>query len=83
VWVTGIGSMMTVHFTPAPPRTAAEADAADPQLRELLFFDLLERGIHVARRGMVALSLPVGDAECGALADAFGAFLADRAPLLG
>jgi len=83
VWVTGIGSMMTVHFTPAPPRTAAEADAADPQLRELLFFDLLERGIHVARRGMVALSLPVGDAECDALADAFGAFLADRAPLLG
>jgi len=83
VWVTGIGSMMTVHFTPAPPRTAAEADAADPQLRELLFFDLLERGIHVARRGMVALSLPIGDAECDALADAFGAFLADRAPLLG
>jgi len=82
VSVTGAGSMMAVHFTPAPPRNAAEADAADPLLGELLFFDLLERGIHVARRGMIALSLPVGDAECDALADAFAAFLADRAPLL-
>jgi glutamate-1-semialdehyde 2,1-aminomutase len=83
VWVTGAGSMMAVHLTPAPPRCAADADAADPLLRELLFFDLLERGIHIAARGMVALSLPVGDAECDALAEAFAVFLAERRPLLG
>ena len=82
MWVTGAGSMMAFHFTPAPPRNAADADAADPRLRELLFFDLLERGIHIARRGMVALSLPVGDAECDALADAFSVFLAERQQLL-
>jgi glutamate-1-semialdehyde 2,1-aminomutase len=82
VWITGAGSMMAVHFTRVPPRCAADADTADPLLAELLFFDLLERGIHIARRGMVALSLPVGDAECDALADAFAAFLADRGPLL-
>jgi glutamate-1-semialdehyde 2,1-aminomutase len=82
VCVTGAGSMMAVHFTPAPPTCAADADAADPLLRDLLFFDLLERGIHVARRGMIALSLPVGDAECDALAGAFTAFLADRHSLL-
>lgn len=82
VWVTGAGSMMAVHFTPAPPRCAADADAADPLPRELLFLDLLERGIHIARRGMVALSLPVGDAECDALAEAFEVFLTERGPLL-
>jgi glutamate-1-semialdehyde 2,1-aminomutase len=82
VWVTGAGSMMAIHFTSAPPRCAADADAADPLLRELLFFDLLERGIHIAPRGMIALSLPVGDAERAALADAFTVFLAERRPLL-
>lgn len=50
-------------------------------LRELLFFDLLERGIHIATRGMIALSLPVGVAECDALAEAFEMFLAERKPL--
>ena len=83
VWVTGVGSMMAFHFTPAPPRCAADADAADPLLRELLFFDLLERGIHIARRGMIALSLPVGDPECNTLVDAFAEFLTERRPLLG
>jgi len=82
MWVTGVGSMMAVHFTPAPPRCAADADAADPLLGELLFFDLLELGIHIAPRGMIALSLPVGDSECDALADAFAAFLTNRQPLL-
>jgi glutamate-1-semialdehyde 2,1-aminomutase len=82
VQVTGAGSLMAVHFTATPPRCAAEVDAADPRLRELLFFDLLERGIHVARRGMVALSLPVGDAECDAFAAAFERFLADRREVL-
>jgi glutamate-1-semialdehyde 2,1-aminomutase len=83
VWVTGVGSMMTVHFTPAPPRCAADAGAADPLLGELLFFDLLERGIHIARRGMIALSLPVGDAECDALAEAFAVFLTERRDQVG
>jgi glutamate-1-semialdehyde 2,1-aminomutase len=81
--VTGLGSMLALHFTAGPPRCAADADAADPRLVELLFFDLLERGLHIARRGMVALSLPVGDAECDAFVDAVAAFLTERGTLLG
>jgi len=82
VWVTGVGSMMAIHFASASPRCAADADAADPLLRELLFFDMLERGIHIAPRGMIALSLPVGDAECDALEEALDVFLAERRTLL-
>jgi glutamate-1-semialdehyde 2,1-aminomutase len=79
---SGIGSMLAVHFLAEPPRTAADADRADPRLRELFFLDLLERGIHVARRGMVALSLAVGDTECDQFAAAVEAFLADRREFL-
>jgi glutamate-1-semialdehyde 2,1-aminomutase len=43
------------------------------RVKDLLYFALLRRGVYMARRGMVALSLPFGDAEC----NAFAAALAD------
>ena len=33
-----------------------------------MFFELLARGVFMARRGFVALSLPFGEAECDLLA---------------
>jgi len=80
--VTGRGSMMSFHFTDTPPRNAADAAAANQGLKELLFLDLLERGYYIARRGMVALSLMVGDAECEGFAAAVDDFLDARAPLV-
>jgi glutamate-1-semialdehyde 2,1-aminomutase len=80
--VTGRGSMMAFHFAPAPPRDAAEAAAANQPLKELLFLDLLERGWYIARRGMVALSLLVEDAERAGFHAAVEEFLDLRAPLI-
>jgi glutamate-1-semialdehyde 2,1-aminomutase len=58
---TGRGSMLTLH--PGGPQALADA------VKELLFLDLLEAGVSIARRGMVALSLPVTEADLdGALA---------------
>ncbi|WP_137177879.1 aspartate aminotransferase family protein [Roseomonas sp. AR75] len=82
VQVTGRGSMMAFHVAQQPPRNAAEAAAGSQPLKELLFLDLLERGFYVARRGMVALSLAVGEAERAAFAEAVAEVLALRAPLL-
>ncbi len=80
--VTGVGSLFAVHFLAEPPTNAAAADRADPRLRELFFLDLLERGMYLARRGMVALSLAVGDAECDRFVAAVEAFRADRREFL-
>ncbi len=80
--VTGLGSMMAVHFTAAPIARPADAANTDPRLKELFFFDMLEAGIWLARRGMINLSLPIGDAECDRLAAAFEEFLASRRSLL-
>ncbi|MGG5808540.1 aminotransferase class III-fold pyridoxal phosphate-dependent enzyme [Falsiroseomonas sp. CW058] len=82
VQVTGRGSMMAFHFAVAPPRDAAEAAAGSQKLKELLFLDLLERGWYVARRGMVALSLAVGEEECAGFRAAVEEFLDLRAPLI-
>jgi glutamate-1-semialdehyde 2,1-aminomutase len=79
---TGIGSMLALHTTSAPIRSAEDAAKADGRLKELLFFDLLEHGIWIARRGMLALSLPIGDGECDRLISALTEFVESRASLV-
>ena len=82
VHITGRGSMMAFHVAPRPPRDAAEASAGDQAGKELLFLDLLERGFYVARRGMIALSLVVGETELRAFREAVEEVFALRAALL-
>nr|WP_294509271.1 aminotransferase class III-fold pyridoxal phosphate-dependent enzyme [uncultured Rhodopila sp.] len=79
---TGIGSMLAVHAARGPVTCPADAARADQKLKELFFFDMLSHGIWLARRGMMALSLPIGDAECDALAAAVEEFLSARRSLL-
>ena len=43
---------------------------------------MLARGIWLARRGMMTLCLPIGDAECDKLAAAVQDFLETRRSLL-
>lgn len=54
---TGRGSMMAAHFNEGPIRNEADADRGDQGLLELFYFDLLDRGIYIARRGMIVLNL--------------------------
>ncbi|HZS81621.1 MAG TPA: aspartate aminotransferase family protein [Stellaceae bacterium] len=82
VQFTGRGSMMNIHFTRHPIRRKADVKHVDPDLAGLFFFDLLERGLYVARRGMLNLSLPIGKTETDALAAAFEEFVTVRGNLL-
>jgi glutamate-1-semialdehyde 2,1-aminomutase len=80
---TGIGSLLGLHPTPGPIADPHDAEHADDRLRELLFFDLLDRGWYVARRGFVSLSLAVTDAHLDAFVAAVRAALESRAALWG
>jgi glutamate-1-semialdehyde 2,1-aminomutase len=80
---TGVGSMLTVHFRGGAIDRPYKPDAAEDGLRELFFFDMLAAGIYLARRGMVALSLPVTDADGARYVAAVEEFVAARRPLLG
>jgi glutamate-1-semialdehyde 2,1-aminomutase len=81
VQFTGIGSMLAVHTMRGAVRSPADAAKSDAKLKELFFFDLLAHGIWLARRGMMTVSLPIGDAECNQLADAVQEFLSVRRSL--
>ncbi len=79
---TGLGSVMQLHATDRPLRSAADLAGTDDRVKALLFFDLLERGIFLARRGLVALSLPFGDAQAEEFVAALEAVVAARSSLL-
>ena len=72
--VTGLGSVMNLH--------AAAEPAAAAVIKDLVFFDLVARGFYLARRGLIALSLPVTDAETGAFIDAMAEIIAARRSVL-
>ncbi len=75
--VCGMGSLMTIHTVSGPVHSPADLTDADPVLKELLFHELVERGIYLAPRGYIAMSAAIDDADCDrfvdALADAVGA----------
>jgi glutamate-1-semialdehyde 2,1-aminomutase len=48
------------------------------QLHKLLHLDLLAQGYYIARRGYMALSLPMGEAEIDGFCAAFEEVLATR-----
>ena len=70
---TGYGSMAGLHFTRGPVRRVSDLPAA-PELRALLHLHMLEAGYSYARRGFVALSLPLAEPEIDGFAAAVEAF---------
>ena len=72
---SGLGSLLQLHATAGPIRSADDLVGADERLKALVFFGLLARGVYLARRGFMALSLPWGEAECERLEQALGEVL--------
>ncbi|MBV7332809.1 aspartate aminotransferase family protein [Chloroflexi bacterium TSY] len=79
---TGLGSMMTAHMTDMPLRTFSDLTNSNSQLKELFFFDMLAAGVWVPTRGMVNLSIPIGNDECDTLVGAVEQFIEERSAFL-
>ncbi len=73
--VTGLGSLMTIHFLHETPRRPTDLKAQDPRLKRLFHLAMLERGIYLSPRGMLALSLPMTEIETDALLAAVDSFI--------
>jgi glutamate-1-semialdehyde 2,1-aminomutase len=84
VQVTGQGSMMCLH--PSAVRIERPTDVPqDPDVaaaRALIHLGLIERSQYTARRGMIVLSLPMGQPELEGLVAAVEDVLDSLAPLL-
>jgi glutamate-1-semialdehyde 2,1-aminomutase len=80
---TGVGSMIGVHMTAAPIRSAADAAKGHAGLLDLFYFDLLARGVWFAKRGMMTLSIALDEADADKLVATVEEFVETRAPLFG
>lgn len=79
---TGSGCLMMVHFKAPPIVRPGQLVDEDPRYKRLFHVAMMERGIYIAYRGMVALSLPIGDAEIGRFLGAVDDFVATYSALL-
>jgi glutamate-1-semialdehyde 2,1-aminomutase len=72
---TGYGSMVGLHFTRGPIRRIADIPPASAE-RALLHLHVLEHGYSYARRGFVALSVPLSQDDVDGFAAAVESFFA-------
>jgi glutamate-1-semialdehyde 2,1-aminomutase len=85
----GVGSILAMHFNGGsikrPEDTWAKDEAGEKRqsdLLKLMHLDMMELGQYFARRGMMALSLPIGKPEFDAFEAALDEFLTVRGPVL-
>lgn len=79
--VSGVGSLMQVHFTGKEVKNSADALSGSAELRELFFYDMLKRGIFVARRGAIHPMTVHTREQLQTFIDAVREFLTERATL--
>ncbi|HET6159264.1 MAG TPA: aminotransferase class III-fold pyridoxal phosphate-dependent enzyme [Dongiaceae bacterium] len=83
---TGAGSFVGMHFTRDEIRRPGDLDPADAdrrtKLQNLMHLDLIAAGQFYARRGFIALMLPVTDGEIDTFAGAVEEFVTSRKSLL-
>ena len=79
---SGRSSLMNIHPLVGPISKPDDLAKADDRVRELLFLDLLEQGFYMARRGFIALSLAIGDAEIDGFVKALAAIIDKRREVL-
>ncbi|MDH6573684.1 glutamate-1-semialdehyde 2,1-aminomutase [Streptomyces sp. SAI-117] len=75
IQATGVGSILGLHFQRSPIVSGRHIDPA-PDRRKLLHLELMLRGFYLARRGYLALPLPVTDADLASFVDAVGEVVA-------
>ncbi|KAH6712453.1 glutamate-1-semialdehyde 2,1-aminomutase family protein [Leptodontidium sp. MPI-SDFR-AT-0119] len=80
--VTGVGSLMTLHFSTKDVRSAADVQESLVGLKELFFFDMLKKGFFLAQRGMISLMTVTTKAELESFVEAVGQFLRERKDLV-
>ncbi|MEZ5833617.1 MAG: aminotransferase class III-fold pyridoxal phosphate-dependent enzyme [Dongiaceae bacterium] len=83
---TGVGSFVGMHFSRSEIRRPGDLDPAQAErrtkLQNLMHFDLIAASQFYARRGFIALMLPITDAEIDRFAGAVEEFVTSRKSLL-
>ena len=78
--VTGLGSLFGLHFTSGPVRNYRDVFASNRELRQRVFWGLMNEGIFCSPNLVLCLSTPMGEPEVDAFVEAFQKVLARNLP---
>lgn len=81
--VLGYGSIMCVHFQKGEIRCPADTAATRPEARHLFHHEMLARGIYIAARGYMTLSLALTAEHLDRFCEAFEEVLVEHGDVLG
>ena len=73
--ITGIGTLLCMHFVRGPLTTPAQAATANPDAIALFHLYMLEHGYYTSKSGLMSLSLPLAPADYDGFEAAFAAFM--------
>lgn len=76
--VTGVGSLMSIHFSSKKIRSIADVNESVNELKELFFFDMLKKGFFLEQRGMINLMTVTTKGELEIFVEAVRQFLEER-----
>ena len=79
---TGLGSLITIHFTRGPISSPKDIPSVSKKLGQLFHMESVLRSVLVAARGDIFISLPVTAAQLQVLRNAILAFVDDYAALI-
>ena len=79
---TGCGSILNLHANAGVIQTPHDVERDNQAVNELLFLDLLDAGFYIARRGFMALTLVLEDADYDGFVAAYEAILDGRGSLI-
>lgn len=84
---TGVGTLISSHFTKnkveAKDILSGDDLNEDTELRDLFWYELLEEGFWVTKRGMLALVLDTPQHELDRFVDSVSAFLSRHSAIVG
>ena len=78
--VTGLGSLFGLHFTGDPVRNYRDVAASNRELRQRVFWGLMNEGIFCSPNLVLCLSTPMGEPEVDAFVESFHRVLARNLP---
>lgn len=79
---TGVGGVLNTHWTAGPITHPGQVVPIGAPVRRLFQLEMIENGYFVAQRGMINLSLPIGQDDLTGFVKAAGEFLARHSDLL-
>ena len=80
IQATGLGSLFGIHFSASPVRSYRDVAASDKELKQRVFWGMMNEGIFCSPNLVLCISTPMGEQEVDTFVEAFRRVLERNLP---